>query len=141
MGEVVTQFRDRLHRLEEFTKTVDGATEGKEFTKHHFLPGVYLREFFLPQGMYFTTKIHNSTHFLIVASGSTKIVTESGREVVNGPTIIVTTPGTKRAVYGITDTTFYTVHLTDETDLEKIEDKLIAKSFDDVKLIENGESE
>jgi hypothetical protein len=120
---------------------MDGATDGKEFTKHHFLPGVYLREFFLPKGMYFTTKIHNSTHFLIVASGSTKIASDNGTDVVTGPTILVTRPGTKRAVYGITDTTFYTVHLTDETDLERIEEKLIAKSFDDVKLIENGESE
>lgn len=130
-GDVV-QFRKAITALEEFTAGVDGATDGKEFTRHHFAPGVYLREFFLPEGHYFTSKIHNTTHFLIVASGKTAIVSEKGREVVTGPAVILTTPGTKRAVYGIEDTTFFTVHVTEETDLGVIEEKIIAKDFPEI---------
>jgi quercetin dioxygenase-like cupin family protein len=136
MGEVVKQFLESIVRLEEFTAELEGATDGQELTKHHFAPGVYLREFFLPKGMYFTSKIHKTTHFLIVASGKTKIVSEKGEQIIVGPTVLLTTPGTKRAVYGIEDTTFFTVHVSEETDLEKLEDNLIAKSFDDTDLIE-----
>lgn len=131
MGSLA-QFRTDITALEEFTKTLVGATDGKEFTKHHFGPGVYLREFFLPQGMYFTSKIHKTTHLFIVAKGKTVIVSEHGKKTVEGPAVFTTTPGTKRAVYGIEDTTFFTVHLTDETDLEKLEEKIIAKEFDKI---------
>ena len=136
MGNV-TQFRDRISVLEDFTYALDGATDGKEFTSHHFAPGVYLREFFLKKGMYFTTKIHKTTHLLIVASGKVKIVSDKGETIVEGPTVLTTTPGTKRAVYGIEDTTFYTVHVTEETDLAKIETNLIAKDFTETDLIED----
>ena len=138
MGEVATNFRNMLSDLEGLTATLPDATDGKEFTGYHFAPGVYLREFLLPAGMYFTTKIHNSTHLLIVANGSTKIVSEKGSEVIHGPAVLTTYPGTKRAVYGITDTTFYTVHVTEETDVDKIEEHIMAKTFEDVKLIEGS---
>ena len=137
MGDVAKQFRNNILALENFTKTLDDATDGKELTKHHFAPGVYLREFFLPQGMYFTSKIHKTTHFLIVASGKTAVTSERGQEIIEGPAVLLTTPGTKRAVYGIEDTTFYTVHVSEETDLEKLEANLIAKDFDEVDLLTN----
>lgn len=132
----IAVFRDKIQDLEDFTKGLDTATDGKENTFHHFAPGVYLREFFLPKGMYFTSKIHKTTHFLIVASGKTAIFSEKGREVITGPTVLITTPGTKRAVLGIEDTTFFTVHVSEETDIEKLEDKLIAKDFSETDMIE-----
>ncbi len=135
MGDVVKQFRENIVALEDFTKELDTATDGKEFTSHHFAPGVYLREFFLPKGMYFTSKIHKTTHLLIVASGKTAITSELGQTIIEGPTVLTTKPGTKRAVYGIEDTTFYTVHVTEETDLEVIEDKIIAKDFTEIDLL------
>ena len=139
MNAVVKQFRDSMVALENATKELDGATDGQEFTSHHFAPGVYLREFFLPKGMYFTSKIHKTTHLLIVAHGKTAITSEKGQTIVEGPAVLTTTPGTKRAVYGIEDTTFYTVHVTDETDIEVIEDKIIAKDFNDSDLLEQSE--
>ena len=138
MGDIVKSFRSNIARLEDFTRTLDGATDGKEYTSHHFAPGVYLREFFLKKGMYFTTKIHKTTHFLIIACGKTMIISDKGEQILTGPTVLTTTPGTKRAVYGIEDTTFYTVHVTDETNIELLEDKLISKDF--TELLE-GESE
>ena len=127
MGEVA--FANKIFALEEATKQLATATDGKEFTSHHFAPGVYVREFFLPKGMYFTSKIHETTHLLIVASGKTAIISDKGREIIEGPTVLTTVPGTKRAVYGIEDTTFFTVHVSDETDLDKLEDNIIAKDF------------
>ena len=136
VGEVVKMFRENIVTLEDFTAGLESATDGKEFTSHHFAPGVYLREFFLPKGMYFTSKIHKTTHFLIVASGKTAITSELGQTIIEGPAVLITKPGTKRAVYGIEDTTFYTVHVTEEKDLEVIESKIIAKDFNEIDLIE-----
>ncbi len=136
VGEVVKQFRENITALEDYTKGLESATDGKEFTTHHFAPGVYLRQFFLPKGMYFTSKIHKTTHLLIVASGKTAITSELGKTIVEGPAVLTTKPGTKRAVYGIEDTTFFTVHVTEETDLEVIEDKIIAQDFNAIDLLE-----
>ena len=141
MGDVVLNFRNKINQLEEFTKTLDGATDGKELTNHHFAPGVYLREFFLPKGMYFTSKIHKTKHLLIVASGKTIITSDRGSETIEGPAVLTTTPGTKRAVYGLEDTTFYTVHVTEETDLEKLESNIIAKDFSEIELLGQDKKE
>jgi quercetin dioxygenase-like cupin family protein len=126
----IQEFRDAITELEEYTRqNVDDTSDGKELTKHHFAPGAYVREFFLPKGMYFTSKIHKTTHIFLVAHGKTMIVSENGRQVVEGPQVFVTKPGTKRAVYGIEDTTFFTFHVTEETDPVLIEKTITAESF------------
>jgi quercetin dioxygenase-like cupin family protein len=140
MGDVAIDFREKIKKLEEGTKSLPDATTGEELTKHHFAPGVYLREFFLPQGMYFTSKLHKTHHFLIVASGKTLVVSENGRETIEGPAVITTQPGTKRAVYGIEDTTFFTIHVTEETDLEKLEENIIAKDYSEIDAIEDSKT-
>lgn len=48
---------------------------------------------------------------------------------------MISAPGTKRAVIALEDTTWITVHVTNETDLEKIEDYVIAKTYDDPVLL------
>ena len=45
------------------------------------------------------------------------------------PLTMVSPAGTKRAVYAKTDVVWTTIHLTNETDLEKIEEETIAKSY------------
>jgi hypothetical protein len=47
-------------------------------------------------------------------------------------TVIKSKPGIKRVGYAHEDTVWITVHPTDETDLDKLEENLIAKSFDEV---------
>jgi hypothetical protein len=51
---------------------------------------------------------------------------------VTAPCMMVTPAGTKRAVYVHTDTIWVTVHANpnNETDLQKLENMLIAKDYD-----------
>ena len=56
---------------------------------------------------------------------------DGGLERLSGPLTMTSPAGCKRAVYAHTDTTWTTIHRTDETDLEKIEDWVIAKSYED----------
>ena len=98
-------------------------------TFHHFAPGVYAREMKIPKGVVVTGKIHKTTHLSIVSQGRISIATEEGNKIIEAPAIFVTKPGTKRAAYALEDTTFITIHVTEETDLEKIEQLVIAKDY------------
>ncbi len=91
-------------------------------------PGLYLRELFVPRGTIATGKIHKVGHANIIAKGSVSVLGEGKR--IEGPYWFFSPPGTKKAIYAHTDTLWITVHATDESDLDKIEDALIAPTWD-----------
>jgi quercetin dioxygenase-like cupin family protein len=100
--------------------------------QHVFAPGAYARTIFIPKGTVIVGKIHKHAHLNILSQGDVTVQTEGGGlERLQGPLTIVSPPGTKRAVYAHTDTTWTTIHLTDETDLDKIEEHVIAKTYED----------
>ena len=59
------------------------------------------------------------------------ILTEDGIKHLKAPHHGITKPGTKRIIYTHTDCIFITVHATEETDVAKIEEQVIAKDFQD----------
>ena len=104
--------------------------------KHHFAPGQYAREILLPKGSLVIGKIHKHAHINVVSKGRVSVMTEYGRMDIEAPCTFVSQVGTKRAVYAHEDTIWTTVHVTDETDLLKIEDEIIAKTYDEVPSLE-----
>lgn len=99
--------------------------------KHYFAPGLYSREIFMPAGSVVVGKIHKHSHMNVISQGKVKVSTEFGSEEFTAPHSFVSLPGTKRAVYVLEDCIWTTFHPTEETDLEKIEDHVIAKSFEE----------
>lgn len=99
--------------------------------RHIFTDGAYARELTMPAGSVVIGKIHKHAHLNFITKGKVEVATEFGREVFTAPYTFVSEPGTKRAVYILEDTVWTTVHVTQETDLEKIEDYVIAKSFEE----------
>lgn len=99
--------------------------------KHHFAPGAYGREIFIPQGMMVVGKIHKHAHLNVLSQGHVLVYTEDGPEEFSAPRTWVSSPGTKRVVYAVTDVVWTTIHVTEETDLEAIEDFVIAKTFEE----------
>jgi hypothetical protein len=100
--------------------------------QHVHAPGVYARTIQLPAGSVVVGKIHKHAHINILSQGDVFVLTEGGGiERLRGPITMVSQPGTKRAVYAMTDTTWTTIHLTDKTDLAQIEDEVIAKTYED----------
>ena len=99
--------------------------------KHYFTDGAYARELTMPAGVMVVGKIHKHAHLNFITKGKVAVVTEFGKEVYTAPYTFISEPGTKRVVYILEDTVWTTVHVTQETDLEKIEDYVIAKSFDE----------
>lgn len=98
---------------------------------HHFAPGQYGRELRMPKGTIIVGKIHKHAHINVLSKGRVAVVTEQGREVFEAPRTWVSTPGTKRAVYVLEDCVWTTVHVTDKTDLQEIEDEIIAPSYEE----------
>lgn len=99
--------------------------------KHHFSRGVYARELFIPKGTTLVGKIHKFSQVNIVSKGDISVLTEDGIKRLKAGDHIVSAPGIKRAGYAHEDTIWTTVHGTHETDLDKLEDELIAASFED----------
>lgn len=98
--------------------------------KHHFAPGLYAREIFIPAGHVVVGKIHRHAHVNTISKGRVVVATEFGTHELVAPVTFVSQPGTKRAVVAQEDTIWTTYHPTNETDLEKIEEHVIAPSFE-----------
>ena len=100
--------------------------------KHTFVDGAYVREIFLPKGTIFVTKIHKYVHPYFVMSGDASVLTEEGIVRIKGPHHGITPAGTIRVIYTHEDTVWITVHVTNETDPEKIVEQVTAKDFDEM---------
>lgn len=98
--------------------------------KHHFAEGSYAREMLIPAGSVIIGKIHRHSHVNVISKGRIYVATEFGSEILEAPLTFVSKPGTKRAVYALTDVVWTTIHVTDETDLTKIEDVVIAPNYE-----------
>lgn len=127
--------RDRLFELENAISQLPNAVFGDSSLcplKHSFGHGIYMREIFIPAGTILTGKIHRHSHPNVLLEGEVIVVTEhGGREHLKAPLAMISQAGTKRAVYALTDTRWITFHnVGEERDLDKIEDIVIAKSYE-----------
>ena len=99
--------------------------------KHSFADGCYIREIFNPKGELAVTKIHKVSHPFFLMKGDMTILMEDGIKRIKAPHYGITPAGTKRIIYCHEDCVFVTVHVTELTDIAKIEEEVIAKDFDE----------
>ena len=92
---------------------------------HHFAPGVYMRQMDAKAGTFIVSKMHRTEHMNILLKGSLTVATEDGIQLMTAPCVLKSMPGTKRIGYFHEDSSWITVHPTEETDLEKIEQQVI----------------
>lgn len=125
---------NKMLEVESVIGCMPGAKFGDDATplKHTFADGLYIREMRAPKGMLNTSKLHKTTHPYFILTGDVSVLTESGMVRIKAPYTGITKAGTKRVVYFHEDTVWITVHATKETDLEKIEEELIAKTYDEL---------
>ena len=126
--------RDVMGNVEDAIKKIPGAKTGDDCCPltHTFADGVYIRQITMPKGMVIVSKLHKTTHPYFVLKGDVSVLTEEGVVRIKGPYSGITQAGTKRVLYIHEDTVWTTVHVTKETDLEKIEDAVIAKDYDEL---------
>lgn len=131
--------RERMLGFEEALSQLPDVKFGDDCgpLKHGFADGLYIREYTGIKGTIAISKLHKTNHPFFIMVGDVSILTEEGPVRIKAPYYCITKAGTKRILYFHEDTICITVHATNETDLEKIEDQVIAKSYselpDDVK--------
>ena len=129
--EKITQFEQAINEHPSKIKDVNGINP----LTHNFADGQYIREIFNPAGLFIVTKIHNRSHPFFLLKGEMSIFSQDGVERISAPYYGITKVGTKRAIYTHTECIFVTVHATDKLNIEDVEEEVIAKSFEDVKLL------
>jgi hypothetical protein len=105
--------------------------------KHHWSKGVYAREISIPKDSLVVGKIHKHENLNILSSGEMLLASVDGVKHIKAPYTVVSSPGVKRLALALTDCVWTTIHGTNETDLDIIEEEFIAKTYDEVPKIKN----
>lgn len=96
---------------------------------HQFAPGVYLREITMPAGAFVIGQRHKTAHFNIVLSGRARVMMDDGVVyTIQAPCTFKSEPGVRKILLIEEEMRWATVHPTQETDLNKLEDELVIKS-------------
>jgi hypothetical protein len=116
---------------------------------HHFSPVddkygccTYARQMFIPKGTLIIGKIHRHQHLNFILKGKVSVATEFGKRYFEAPCTFISEVGLKRAVIAEEDTIWTTVHLTQfygEENLDKIEEEVIAPTYQEMGLIASVE--
>lgn len=114
--------RSQVDRLEQ---QVSAAPQVEMPVLHGFGHGFYARQLLIPAGTVLVGKVHATEHIFMVTQGDITITTDDGVQRVQAPFQCVCKPGMKRAGYAHTDTVCVNIHITNETDLDKLEAELI----------------
>ncbi len=132
-SERSTNHRCRVDAIESAIKKELQQVEIKEV--NYFSKGVYAREIFIPKGTVITGKIHKYDNLNIMSAGDMSVLIEDGSVVrVKAPYTVVSPPGTRRVAYAHEDTTWTTIHGTDQKDVDLIESEFIAKTPEEFAL-------
>ncbi len=92
---------------------------------HHFTPGLYAREIFMPAGAIVVSRIHKTEHPHAMLAGRILVWTEDrGVVELKAGHFGITQPGTRRVAYIAEDCRWVTFHATTQTDLDKLQDEL-----------------
>lgn len=128
--------REQIAALQDYMQREVSAEHHVECEiKHYFASGVYVREMHAPAGTLIVGKIHKAPHITVLVKGKITITTEEGSQTIEAPLTLVAAPGMKRVGYCHTDVIWQSIHnVGEERDLERIEEALIAKDFDDPAL-------
>lgn len=94
-------------------------------TEHYFADGMYCRVLPRRKDVLIVGKVHKKEHFYMVVSGCVRVTTDEGVKDLPAFSMVVSKPGTKRAVLALEDSICLTVHRTDSRNLEEIEAELI----------------
>jgi quercetin dioxygenase-like cupin family protein len=106
---------------EEISKLADAIRDMPQHNfevKHHFSPGVYARELTIPKGATAVGCVHLHENMNMLVKGHVQVTTEEGVVDVHAPFIVVSPPGTQRALHAVEDSVWVTIHGTHETDLD-----------------------
>jgi len=120
-----------ISKIDSLVKVMQTLPQLEAPVVHHFSEGVYVREIHMCKDMVIVGKIHKTRHLNIISKGKCVVVTPTRKFEVQAPCTFESYPGEQKVVYMLEDVVWSTVHVTDSTDLEEIEEHCIAKEYDE----------
>ena len=95
--------------------------------EHEFAEGVYSRKMNVPANSLVIGKIHRFSTYNILLKGSCSIYAGENLPVkkIKAPFTFTSEPGVKKIAYFHEDSIWINIHPTEETDIDKIEEKFI----------------
>lgn len=93
---------------------------------HLFSPGVYIREGVMPQGVFVIGHCHKTEHFNLALRGRASVMMGGEVHHITAPAIIKSGPGVRKIFYVHEELQWATVHATNETDVNKLEEDLVS---------------
>jgi hypothetical protein len=130
----VISMRQKVERLQE---QIAALPQYEPKTTHYFHAGMYCREVWRKADIMVVGKVHLKEHMYLIVSGTVLITDGDGEpQRFTGPHMMLSQPGTKRAVYAETDVLCMTFHRTDATTVEAAEAELV--EADDLSMYAPG---
>ena len=105
---------------------------------HDFAPGVYIRTMYAPAGINVIGKMHKTEHFNICLSGSAKVMINGEIKTIKAPSLFVSKANTKKLFNVIEDMVYLTIHPTNETDTDVLEDVLTHDLKEEERILLGG---
>jgi quercetin dioxygenase-like cupin family protein len=98
-------------------------------TKHHFSPGIYVRELFMPAGSLIVGHAHKTEHMNIVMSGRACIMCGEEKQIyVKAGDVFKSGIGVRKILQIYEDMTWITTHASDKTTVDEVEEDIFRKS-------------
>lgn len=102
-----------------------------EVIKHHFLSGVYLKEFTLAEGEAIRQHRHNFDHATLLAEGCVIMTANNERTIHFAPAVILVKHGDSHGFEAFDGPArLFCVHVTTHTDPDTIDEELIVERID-----------
>jgi hypothetical protein len=136
-GFEIDQPTSMLDKVKALQVEVSKLPQYEPDTKHYFHGGMYCREVFRDAGVLIVGAVHKKEHFYLIVSGTVAITTDDGVQEVTGPYLFSSKPGTKRAVYAITDALCMTFHRVESSNVEDAEAELVEHDPDSMFSVGN----
>lgn len=94
-------------------------------TVHHFAAGVYAKQMTMPKSHWAEKHVHAYDHLSILASGSVVVEVDGVRTGYVAPACIEIRAGKAHRIEALSDSVWFCIHATDETDPDKVDAVLI----------------
>ena len=128
-------FGEKIQGLTEHLQSLDGEEEiTKTLTTtnvtNHFVEGLYGRELLIPKGVLVVSRVHKRPLINVISKGHVIILDVNGRREVQAPaTFVDEKAGTQRVVYAVEETVWNTIHPTELTTEEGLEEEMTTASY------------
>lgn len=95
---------------------------------NRFAPHCYAREISMPAGSIIIGHKHKTKHFNVILTGKASVMMDGEVVHIEAPDVFVSEPGVRKVLYIREDMRWMTIHPTEETDLDKLEEEIVEHS-------------